>query len=81
MECARATGNTTVAASLSSRSLPLVVLSFLLRGPPPPPYYPGLLWCLLNRVQYVRFPSLEGLGSYCIVQHVFLLDERPIIHL
>lgn len=88
MECAQATAKATMAAGLSSRSLPLVrhafcpvVLSFLFRGPPPPPCCPGLLRCLFNRVWYIRFPWLESLSSHRVVQHVLLLDERPIEYL
>lgn len=29
---------------------------------------------------YVRCPAFKGLDSYRIVQHVLLLDERPIVH-
>lgn len=41
----------------------------------------GLLWCLLNKVWYVRFPPYEGLSPHRVVQHVLLLDEHPVIHL
>ena len=85
--CAWATGTARTAAGLTSRSFPLVrsvlgpvVLSFLFRGPLPPSCFPGLLQCLFNRVEYVRFSAFEGLDSHHIVQHALLLDERPIVH-
>ena len=62
------------------RALGPVVLNFLFRGPPPLPCFFELLRCLFSRVRYVRFPMFEGLGSHRIVQHVFLLDESPIVH-
>ena len=84
---AQAMGSARTAAVLTSMSLPLVhralglvILNFLFGGPPPPLCSLGVLQCLFSRVGYVSFSAFEDLGLHRIVQHVLLLDERPIVH-
>lgn len=70
MECSRATGEATMIAGLSSRSIPLLHRAS-----------PRLLRCLLSRVRYVRFSPLESLSPHREIQHVLLQGERTVTHL